>query len=76
MNHVVPTAGHVDHGKSAVVRALTGRDPDRWAAEKRRGLPLDLGFAWTDLVGPVAFVDAADGGSPSTRPGCRTVCSW
>ncbi|MBW8483332.1 selenocysteine-specific translation elongation factor [Actinomadura parmotrematis] len=46
---VVATAGHVDHGKSALVRALTGTDPDRLAEERRRGLTLDLGFAWTDL---------------------------
>lgn len=57
--HVVATAGHVDHGKSSLVRALTGTDPDRFAEEKRRGLTLDLGFAWTDLpgAGTVAFVD-------------------
>ncbi|MQY08606.1 selenocysteine-specific translation elongation factor [Actinomadura macrotermitis] len=46
---VVATAGHVDHGKSTLVRALTGMDPDRLAEEKRRGLTLDLGYAWTDL---------------------------
>jgi selenocysteine-specific elongation factor len=57
--HVIGTAGHVDHGKSAVVRALTGTDPDRWEAEKRRGMTIDLGFAWTTLPsGRVAsFVD-------------------
>jgi selenocysteine-specific elongation factor len=57
--HVVATAGHVDHGKSTLVRALTGIDPDRFAEEKRRGLTIDLGFAWTDLPsgGGVAFVD-------------------
>ncbi|WP_369054127.1 SelB domain-containing protein [Kineococcus terrestris] len=57
--HVVATAGHVDHGKSSLVRALTGTDPDRFAEEKRRGLTLDLGFAWTELpgAGTVAFVD-------------------
>ncbi|ONI81637.1 selenocysteine-specific translation elongation factor [Actinosynnema sp. ALI-1.44] len=57
--HVVATAGHVDHGKSTLVRALTGRDPDRWAEERRRGLTIGLGFAWTTLPGgdPVAFVD-------------------
>lgn len=57
--HVVATAGHVDHGKSTLVRALTGRDPDRLAEEKRRGLTIELGYAWTDLpgVGEVAFVD-------------------
>ena len=46
---VVATAGHVDHGKSALVRALTGTEPDRWAEERRRGLTIDLGFAWTTL---------------------------
>jgi len=57
--HVVATAGHVDHGKSTLVRALTGTDPDRFAEEKRRGLTIDLGFAWTDLAPgrTVAFVD-------------------
>ncbi|HTJ25465.1 MAG TPA: selenocysteine-specific translation elongation factor [Candidatus Limnocylindria bacterium] len=43
--HVVGTAGHVDHGKSALVRALTGTDPDRWTEERERGMTLDLGFA-------------------------------
>jgi selenocysteine-specific elongation factor len=42
---VVATAGHVDHGKSSLVLALTGTDPDRFAEEKRRGLTIDLGFA-------------------------------
>ena len=56
---VIATAGHVDHGKSALVRALTGMEPDRWAEERRRGLTIDLGFAWTTLPGgeKVAFVD-------------------
>jgi selenocysteine-specific elongation factor len=57
--HVVATAGHVDHGKSALVRALTGMEPDRWADEQRRGLTIDLGFAWMELPGGerLAFVD-------------------
>ena len=57
--HVVATAGHVDHGKSTLVRALTGMEPDRWAEERRRGMTIDLGFAWTLLDGgaTVAFVD-------------------
>lgn len=57
--HVVATAGHVDHGKSTLVRALTGMEPDRWAEEKRRGLTIDLGFAWTTLGSgsTVSFVD-------------------
>lgn len=55
---VVGTAGHVDHGKSTLIQALTGRDPDRLAEEKSRGLTIDLGFAWTDLDGiEVSFVD-------------------
>jgi selenocysteine-specific elongation factor len=57
--HVVATAGHVDHGKSTLVTALTGTDPDRLAEEKRRGLTIELGFAGLDIpgVGPVAVVD-------------------
>ncbi|MEU6417839.1 SelB domain-containing protein [Streptomyces spiralis] len=57
---VLATAGHVDHGKSALVRALTGMEPDRHAEERRRGLTLDLGFVWTgpDADGEhLAFVD-------------------
>jgi selenocysteine-specific elongation factor len=57
--HVIATAGHVDHGKSTLVRALTGSDPDRLAEERARGLSIELGYAWTTLppVGDVAFVD-------------------
>lgn len=57
--YVVATAGHVDHGKSTLVRALTGIEPDRWEEERRRGLTIDLGFAWTILPSgaDVAFVD-------------------
>ena len=47
--YVIGTAGHVDHGKSALVRALTGIDPDRLREEKERGLTIDLGFAWLTL---------------------------
>lgn len=56
---VIATAGHVDHGKSTLVRALTGTDPDRWAEEHRRGLTIDLGYAWTTLPDgeELAFVD-------------------
>src|SRR5256885_7707901 len=57
--HVVATAGHVDHGKSTLVRALTGMEPDRFEEERRRGMTIDLGFVWTTLPGGevVAFVD-------------------
>jgi selenocysteine-specific elongation factor len=57
--HVVATAGHVDHGKSSLIIRLTGIDPDRWEEEKRRGLTIDLGFAWTTLPSgrEIGFVD-------------------
>ena len=48
---VIGTAGHVDHGKSTLVEALTGIDPDRLREEKEREMTIDLGFAWVDLPG-------------------------
>jgi selenocysteine-specific elongation factor len=55
---VIGTAGHVDHGKSALVRSLTGVDPDRLKEERERGITIDLGFAHCELDGvTVAFVD-------------------
>ena len=56
---VVGTAGHVDHGKSTLVRALTGIDPDRLAEEKARAMTIDLGFAWLTLPNgqPVSLID-------------------
>jgi selenocysteine-specific elongation factor len=56
---VVATAGHVDHGKSTLVQALTGTDPDRFPEEKARGLTIDLGFAFTTLPSgrEIGFVD-------------------
>ena len=44
--YVIGTAGHVDHGKSTLVKALTGIDPDRFPEEKSREMTIDLGFAW------------------------------
>ena len=46
---VIGTAGHVDHGKSTLITALTGIDPDRLQEEKERGMTIDLGFAWLTL---------------------------
>ncbi|SPM30086.1 selenocysteine-specific translation elongation factor, SelB, partial [Mycobacterium terramassiliense] len=55
---VLATAGHVDHGKSTLLHRLTGMWPDRLAEEQRRGLTIDLGFAWTEIGGrQLAFVD-------------------
>jgi selenocysteine-specific elongation factor len=60
---IIGTAGHIDHGKTALVKALTGIDADRLAEEKRRGITIDLGFAHMDLAFAngeplhVAFVD-------------------
>jgi selenocysteine-specific elongation factor len=51
-NSILATAGHVDHGKSALVKALTGTDPDRLPEEKARGITIDLGFAELNLSGP------------------------
>ena len=57
--HVVATAGHVDHGKSTLIKALTGTDPDRLDEEKARGLTIDLGFAGTKLPSGrgISFID-------------------
>lgn len=51
-HYMVATAGHVDHGKSAVVKALTGTDPDRLPEEKARGITIDLGFAHLEIASP------------------------
>ena len=65
---VIATAGHVDHGKSALVLALTGTDPDRFEEEQRRGLTIDLGFAHTVLPSGegVSFVDVPGGLVPQS----------
>jgi selenocysteine-specific elongation factor len=57
--YVIGTAGHVDHGKSTLVQALTGIDPDRLQEEKERGMTIELGFAWLELPGglEVSIVD-------------------
>jgi len=49
MNIIIGTAGHIDHGKTTLVKALTGRETDRWEEEKRRGITIDLGFTYFDL---------------------------
>ena len=48
-NIIIGTAGHIDHGKTALIRVLTGKDTDRWEEEKRRGITIDLGFTYFDL---------------------------
>src|ERR1700722_9239406 len=55
---IIGTAGHIDHGKTALVKALTGIDADRLPEEKRRGITIDLGYAYTDTPnGTLGFVD-------------------
>src|SRR5579863_6847447 len=58
-NIIVGTAGHIDHGKTALVKALTGTDADRLAEEKRRGITIDLGFAHLQLTNDIriGFID-------------------
>ena len=52
MKHIIiGTAGHIDHGKTTLIKALTGRNTDRWEEEQRRGITIDLGFTWFDLPG-------------------------
>src|SRR5262245_3435478 len=53
-HYIVATAGHVDHGKSALIKALTGTDPDRLPEEKARGITIDLGFAHLELQSPAS----------------------
>ncbi len=59
MPHIIGTAGHIDHGKTALIRALTGQETDRLKEEKERGISIDLGFAYMDLptAGRVGIVD-------------------
>ena len=55
---VVGTAGHIDHGKTLLVKAMTGIDADRWEEEKRRGITMDIGFATLAAEeGTLHFVD-------------------
>ncbi|MBI4025974.1 MAG: selenocysteine-specific translation elongation factor [Verrucomicrobia bacterium] len=58
-NFILATAGHVDHGKSALVKALTGTDPDRLPEEKARGITIDLGFAHLELYPPASCPSAS-----------------
>jgi selenocysteine-specific elongation factor len=67
VTQVIATAGHVDHGKSTLVRALTGMEPDRWEEERRRGLTIDLGFAW--MAGPGGQEQAGSGRVGQAEPG-------
>ena len=62
---VIGTAGHIDHGKTSLVRALTGIDTDRLKEEKKRGLSIDIGFAYLDFDGtPSEGVEPLEGAQP------------
>lgn len=69
-NFILATAGHVDHGKSALIKALTGTDPDRLPEEKARGITIDLGFAHLNLPAPSTF---NKGQSGSDQPSSFSV---
>ena len=79
---IIDTAGHIDHGKSALVEALTGTHPDRLEEEKRRGITIDLGFAFLDYSGSqVAGIaetslDRGSGQSKCTISGARSTAAW
>lgn len=68
---IVGTAGHVDHGKSALIEALTGKNPDRLEVERRRGMTVELGFGVAALPSGkiVGLVDV-----PATRITCAPWC--
>src|SRR5918912_54409 len=66
---IVGTAGHIDHGKSTLVRALTGVDPDRLPEEKRRGITIELGYAFLDVPEDPGSVDADGVVSPRGSAG-------
>src|SRR6187455_2672146 len=51
MPYIIGTAGHIDHGKTSLIKALTGQDTDRLKEEKERGISIDLGFAYLELAG-------------------------
>ena len=71
---VIGTAGHIDHGKTSLVRALTGIDTDRLPEEKRRGITIDLGFAsWFTDGYQIGFVDVCDTPYPETIEASRQV---
>ncbi len=67
---IVGTAGHIDHGKTTLVRALTGVDTDRLPEEKARGISIELGYAYLDVPGE-AHGDRASEGLPSLEGGGR-----
>ncbi len=72
MDAVLGTAGHIDHGKTSLVRALTGINCDRLDEEKRRGITIDLGFAWLDLPDGLAMNASSKPWSPGLQE--LTVC--
>src|SRR5690242_2941568 len=70
---IVGTAGHIDHGKSALVRALTGTDPDRLEEEKRRGITIDIGFAHLELESNQGLAVSDQPATEHRRPEIKTA---
>src|SRR5437899_6074736 len=72
-NFIIATAGHVDHGKSALVKALSGTDPDRLPEEKARGITIDLGFAHLELPAPGSSGNIPQSPKPNLEPPCFSL---
>ena len=73
---ILATAGHVDHGKSALIKALTGTDPDRLPEEKARGITIDLGFANLQLLVPPSTLNDRQSNASAARTSDLTASTF
>src|SRR5262245_16203023 len=72
---ILATAGHVDHGKSSLVKMLTGTDPDRLPEEKARGITIDLGFAHLELPAPPHAAASPSSTAPASTAIQSAICN-
>ena len=76
---IIGTAGHIDHGKTALIKALTGQDTDRLKEEKERGISIDLGFAYFTLPDGTRRASSTSPGTSVSSATCwpaRTASTW
>ena len=76
---IIGTAGHIDHGKTALIKALTGQDTDRLKEEKERGISIDLGFAYFTLpdgTAPASSMSPVTSASSATCSRAPTASIW